>query len=61
MLIVEVAGLFVAEDLVGLRDGLELFVGFCALLVGDLVGVGSEGGLERDVSFPELYGFGAVG
>jgi hypothetical protein len=42
VLIVEVAGLFVAEDFVGLRDGLELFVGFCALLVGDLVGVGSE-------------------
>ena len=45
MLIVEVAGLFVGENFVGLRDGLEFFVGFCALLVGDLVGVGGEGGL----------------
>lgn len=45
MLIVEVAGLLVAEDFVGLRDGLELFVGFFALLVGDLVRVGCERGL----------------
>ena len=45
MLIVEIAGLFVAEDFVGLRNGLELFVGFFALLVGDLVGVGCECGL----------------
>jgi len=45
VLIVEIAGLFVAEDFVGLRNGLELFVGFFALLVGDLVGVGCECGL----------------
>ena len=45
MLIVEVAGLFVGENFVGLRDGLEFFVGFCALLVGDFIGVGGEGGL----------------
>jgi hypothetical protein len=42
VLIVEVASLFVAEDFVGLRNGFELFVGFFALLVGDLVGVGGE-------------------
>jgi hypothetical protein len=48
VLIVEVAGLFIAEDFVGLRDGLELFVGFGTLLVGDLVGVGSEGCLEGE-------------
>jgi hypothetical protein len=45
VLIVEVASLVVAEDFVGLRNGFELFVGFFALLVGDLVGVGCEGGL----------------
>lgn len=50
MLVVEVAGLFIAEDLVGLRDGFELFVGFFALLVGDFVGVGCERSLERVVS-----------
>lgn len=49
MLIVEVACLFVAEDFVGLRDGLEFFVGFCALLVGNLVGVGCKGSLRGGV------------
>lgn len=46
MLIVEVACLFVAEDFVGLRDGLEFFVGFCALLIGNLVGVRCKCGLD---------------
>jgi hypothetical protein len=51
VLIVEVASLFVAEDFVGLRNGFELFVGFFALLVGDLVGVGCEGGLGEVLVF----------
>jgi hypothetical protein len=42
VLVVEIAGLLIAEDFIGLRDGFELFVGFCALVVGDLVGVGCE-------------------
>jgi hypothetical protein len=45
VLVVQVAGLLIAEDFVGLRDGFELFVGFFALLVGDFIGVGCEGGL----------------
>jgi hypothetical protein len=50
VLVVEVAGLLIAEDLVGLRDGFEFLVGFFALLVGDFVGVGCESGLGRWVS-----------
>ena len=46
MLVVELAGLFIAEDLVGLGDGLEFLVGFFALLVGDFVGVRGKCGLE---------------
>jgi len=49
--IVEVAGLLVAEDFVGLRDGFELFVGFFALLVGNFVGVGCERCLGRVLVF----------
>jgi hypothetical protein len=50
MLVVEVAGLLIAEDFVGLRDGFEFLVGFFALLVGDFVRVGCEGGLEGTIS-----------
>lgn len=61
MLIVEVAGLFVGEDFVGLRDGFEFFVGFCALLVGDLVGVGGEGGLGKMLVFWGFVGLAQKG
>lgn len=45
MLVVEVAGVIVGEDFVGLRDGFEGDVGLFALFGGDFVGVGGEGGL----------------
>ena len=43
--VIQVALLIVGENLVRLGDLLELDLGLCALVLGDLVGVVSEGGL----------------
>jgi hypothetical protein len=44
VLIVQLALVIVGKDLIGLRYGFELDVCFFALVFGDLVGVGCEGG-----------------
>lgn len=49
MLVVQLAVLLIAEDFVGLRDSLELLIGLFTLVVGNLIGVGSECSLLKEV------------